>query len=101
MSLLFGVDWKIGALIMLALLLGLYFSKDTYSKIEKGVMVCILGMILAFLCHPLCVRRPGPPGIHLGTDPLGISGRERPGVIGFSQYPCFHYRRDLRNLSGG
>lgn len=35
MSLLFGVDWKIGALIMLALLLGLYFSKDTYSKIEK------------------------------------------------------------------
>ena len=51
---------EIGALIMLALLLGLYFSKDTYSKIEKGVMVCILGMILAFYATLYASGGPDP-----------------------------------------
>ena len=36
MNLLFGIDWKIGALIMIAILLVMYFSKNTYSKVEKG-----------------------------------------------------------------
>lgn len=35
MNLIFGIDWKLGALIMIAILLWLYFSKDTYSKVEK------------------------------------------------------------------
>lgn len=48
MNLIFGIDWKLGALIMIALLMYLYFSKNTYSKVEKGILVCIIGMILAF-----------------------------------------------------
>lgn len=48
MNLLFGINWKLGALIMLAVLMYCYFSKGVYSKVEKGIMVCIFGMILAF-----------------------------------------------------
>lgn len=48
MNLLFGIDWKIGALIMIAILLVMYFSKNTYSKVEKGILLYILAMIAAF-----------------------------------------------------
>ena len=48
MNLLFGIDWKIGSLIMIAILLAMYFAKNTYSKVEKGILVCILAMIAAF-----------------------------------------------------
>ena len=48
MNLIFGIDWKIGALIMIAILLVMYFSKNTYSKVEKGILICILAMIAAF-----------------------------------------------------
>lgn len=36
MNLIFGINWKVGALIMIAILLLMYFSKNTYSKVEKG-----------------------------------------------------------------
>lgn len=48
MNLLLGIDWKIGALIMIAILLVMYFSKNTYSKVEKGILLCILAMIATF-----------------------------------------------------
>lgn len=48
LQLLFGINWKIGSLIMIAILLLLYFAKNVYSKIEKGITVCILAMIVAF-----------------------------------------------------
>lgn len=48
MSLLFGIDWKLGALIMIVVLVYCYFSKGVYSKVEKGVGFCVLGMIIAF-----------------------------------------------------
>ena len=48
MNLIFGINWKVGALIMIAILLLMYFSKNTYSKVEKGVLLCIMGMIIAF-----------------------------------------------------
>ncbi|MGT2948544.1 Nramp family divalent metal transporter [Streptococcus devriesei] len=48
MNLIFGIDWKLGALIMLAVLMYCYFSKGVYSKVEKGILICIIGMILAF-----------------------------------------------------
>lgn len=48
MNLIFGVNWKLGALIMIAVLVYCYFSKGVYSKVEKGITICILGMILAF-----------------------------------------------------
>ncbi|WP_259338434.1 Nramp family divalent metal transporter, partial [Mammaliicoccus vitulinus] len=43
MNLLFGIDWKIGAIIMLVVLVYCYFSKNVYSKIEKLILICIFG----------------------------------------------------------
>ncbi|WP_209125832.1 Nramp family divalent metal transporter [Alkalihalobacillus sp. BA299] len=48
MNLLFGINWKLGALIMLSVLVYCYFSKNVYSKVEKVSMICILGLICAF-----------------------------------------------------
>ncbi|MGN0405283.1 MAG: Nramp family divalent metal transporter [Bariatricus sp.] len=58
MNLLFGINWKLGALIMLAVLFYCYFSKGVYSKVEKGIMICILGMIVAF--YATLVASGGP-----------------------------------------
>lgn len=48
MNLIFGLNWKLGALIMLAVLAFCYMSKGVYSKVEKGILICIVGMIFAF-----------------------------------------------------
>lgn len=47
-NLIFGINWKLGAVLMLCVLVYCYFSKGVYSKVEKVSMVCILGLILAF-----------------------------------------------------
>ena len=48
MHLIFGIDWKIGAAIMLVILIIVYFAKNVYSKIEIGITICIIAMIAAF-----------------------------------------------------
>lgn len=48
MQLIFGINWKLGALIMLGVLAVCYLTKGVYSKVEKGILVCIVAMILAF-----------------------------------------------------
>lgn len=48
MNLIFRVNWKIGALIMIGVMIYCYFSKDVYSKVEKGILVCVIGMICSF-----------------------------------------------------
>ncbi|WP_070000383.1 Nramp family divalent metal transporter [Cellulosilyticum sp. I15G10I2] len=48
MNLIFGVNWKLGALVMICVMIYCYFSKGVYSKVEKGIALCILGMICAF-----------------------------------------------------
>lgn len=48
MNLVFGLNWKVGAVIMIVLLMYMYFSKNVYSKVEKGITLCIIGMIIAF-----------------------------------------------------
>lgn len=48
MNLVFGIDWKLGALIMIAIMVYCYFSKGVYSKVEKGITICIVAMIIAF-----------------------------------------------------
>lgn len=58
MNLIFGIDWKIGALIMLGVLVYCYFSKGVYSKVEKGILICIIGMIAAF--YATLVSTGGP-----------------------------------------
>ncbi len=48
MQLIFDINWKVGALIMLAILGYCYFSKGVYAKVEKGILLCIIAMIISF-----------------------------------------------------
>lgn len=64
MNLIFGIDWKLGACIMIVILVYCYFSKGVYSKIEKGVSICVLGMIIAF--YVTLVGTGGPDARALG-----------------------------------
>ncbi|GLI20236.1 Mn transporter [Tepidanaerobacter syntrophicus] len=58
MNLIFGIDWKLGALIMLAVIIYCYFSKGVYSKVEKACLVCIIAMIISF--YATLVSTGGP-----------------------------------------
>ncbi|MFC2662763.1 MAG: Nramp family divalent metal transporter, partial [Eubacterium sp.] len=58
MNLIFGINWKAGALIMLAVLAFCYLTKGVYSKVEKGILICIIGMIFAF--YATLVATGGP-----------------------------------------
>lgn len=64
MNLIFGINWKLGSLIMLAVLAYCYFSKGVYSKVEKGIMLCILAMIIAF--YATLISTGGPDFKELG-----------------------------------
>lgn len=66
MNLMFGINWKLGALIMLAILIYCYFSKGVYSKVEKGIMACILGMIIAFYATIVASGGPSFGGMGYG-----------------------------------
>lgn len=48
MNLIFGIDWKIGSVIMIAVVVYMYFAKNVYSKVEKIITLCIVLMIVAF-----------------------------------------------------
>ena len=72
MNLIFGVNWKLGALIMLAILLVLYFSKGVYSKVEKGIMVCIFGMIIAFYATLIATGGPDWGSLGHGLTHCGL-----------------------------
>lgn len=65
MSMIFGINWKLGAVIMLAVMIYCYFSKNVYSKIEKGILLCIIGMIVAFYATLIGVG--GPEWEEVGT----------------------------------
>ncbi len=75
MNLIFGLNWKVGAIIMIAILTYCYFSKGVYSKVEKGITLCIFGMIIAF--YITLVGTGGPDwgemayGLSHWTFPLG------------------------------
>ncbi len=66
MNLIFGINWKLGAVIMLCILMVLYFSKGVYSKVEKGILICIIGMILAF--YATLVATGGPAWGSMGRS---------------------------------
>ena len=65
MNLIFGMDWRLGAIIMLVILTFCYFTKGVYSKVEKGVTICIVGMIVAF--YATLYATGGPDWKELGT----------------------------------
>lgn len=58
MNLLFGIDWKVGSAIMLAVVVYCYFAKNVYSKVEKIITLCILVMIVSFYATLVGVGGP-------------------------------------------
>lgn len=72
MNLLFGINWKIGSLIMIAILLAMYFAKNTYSKVEKGILLCILAMIAAFYATLYVAGGPEWGGFFRGVTQWGF-----------------------------
>lgn len=72
MNLLFGINWKIGSLIMIAILLAMYFAKNTYSKVEKGILLCILAMIAAFYATLYVAGGPEWGGFFRGITHWGF-----------------------------
>ena len=41
MNLIMGMNWKLGSLIMIAIILACYFTKGVYSKVEKLITLCV------------------------------------------------------------
>jgi Mn2+/Fe2+ NRAMP family transporter len=64
MNLVFGINWKLGSLIMICVMIYCYFSKGVYSKVEKGITLCILGMICAF--YATLIGTGGPVWTEMG-----------------------------------
>lgn len=70
MNLIFGINWKLGSLIMIAIVLYCYFAKNVYSKVEKIITLCIVVMILAF--YITLVGVGGPDASELGKGLIGF-----------------------------
>lgn len=66
MNLIFGIDWKIGSVIMIAVVVYMYFAKNVYSKVEKIITLCIVLMIVAFYATLVGVGGPEPQGLAKG-----------------------------------
>jgi len=66
MNLISGLDWKLGSLILIAVVLYCYFAKNVYSKVEKLITACILVMILSFYITLFGVGGPEPAGFAKG-----------------------------------
>lgn len=64
MTLIFGINWKLGATIMIVVLVYCYMAKNVYGKVEKGVGLCVMGMIIAF--YIVLVGTGGPELGELG-----------------------------------
>lgn len=70
MNLIFGIDWKIGSAIMLAIVIYCYFAKNVYSKVEKIITLCILVMIVSF--YATLVGVGGPDWGEFGKGLVGF-----------------------------
>lgn len=66
MNLIFGLDWKIGSLVLIAVVLYCYFAKNVYSKVEKIITACIVVMVLSFYITLIGVGGPQPAGFAKG-----------------------------------
>ena len=70
MNLIFGLNWKLGSAIMIAVVVYTYFAKNVYSKVEKLITACIIVMILAF--YATLVGVGGPDGAEFGKGLFGF-----------------------------
>ena len=71
MNLVTGLNWKVGSAIMLAVIVYCYFTKNVYSKVEKVITVCILGMIVSFYATLIGVG--GPDWSQFGKGVVGFA----------------------------
>lgn len=71
LSLITGLNWKVGGAIMLAVVVYCYFAKNVYSKVEKVITLCILGMIVSFYATLIGVG--GPDWGALGKGAVGFA----------------------------
>ena len=83
MTLIFGINWKLGALIMLAVLAYCYFSKGVYSKVEKGILLCILAMILAFYATLISAGGPDWGEMGYGLTHWGFAAGSFATALGY------------------
>ncbi|MGN0371242.1 MAG: Nramp family divalent metal transporter [Enterocloster sp.] len=65
-NLVTGLNWKLGSAFMVAIVIYCYFTKNVYSKVEKIITACILGMILAFYATLIGVGGPDLRGLSTG-----------------------------------
>lgn len=72
-NLVTGLNWKVGSAIMIAVVIYCYFTKNVYSKVEKLITLCILGMIVSFY-----VTLIGVGGPDLGEFGKGMIGFQMP-----------------------
>lgn len=71
LNLITGLNWKVGSAIMLAVIVYCYFTKNVYSKVEKVITVCILGMIVSFYATLIGVG--GPDWNQFGKGVVGFA----------------------------
>ena len=71
MNLVTGLNWKVGSAIMLAVIVYCYFTKNVYSKVEKVITVCNLGMIVSFYATLIGVG--GPDWSQFGKGVVGFA----------------------------
>ena len=71
LNLITGLNWKVGSAIMLAVIVYCYFTKNVYSKVEKVITVCILGMIVSFYATLIGVG--GPDWSQFGKGIVGFA----------------------------
>ena len=71
LNLITGLNWKVGSAIMLAVIVYCYFTKNVYSKVEKVITVCILGMIVSFYATLIGVG--GPDWSQFGKCVVGFA----------------------------
>ncbi len=71
MNLVTGLNWKVGSAIMLAVIVYCYFAKNVYSKVEKIITLCILGMIVSFYATLIGVG--GPDWSQFGKGVVGFA----------------------------
>ena len=71
LNLITGLNWKVGSAIMLAVIVYCYFAKNVYSKVEKIITLCILGMIVSFYATLIGVG--GPDWSQFGKGVVGFA----------------------------
>jgi len=83
MNLLFGMNWKVGAVVMIAVMVYCYFSRNVYSKVEKGITLCILGMIAAFYATLFSTGGPDGSGMLQGLTRWSFPAGSLATALGF------------------